>query len=172
MVSRFMKSPSLRWGLVKIHHCRQKESTCRRKYLGYFLMRTWSVSYAVWTFPWAWVWELAIPSFHPLWRARSSHIAVSLFWATNAASAFSLASSHVSMPELHLSASFWYWDVIFFASSRAMSARWWFSKASASRSFSSSVNSSAKFFSVSSLTSGSCFAQSALCMPSSIEEKK
>jgi len=138
-------------------------STKKKKGIGF--AGPWQVFYVDWTFPWEWVWDLATSSFHPLWRALSSHIAVNFFCATNAASDFSLASSQVSIPELHLSASFWYWDVIFLASSRTISARRWFSSASVSRSCNSSFSSSAKFFSASSVTSGSCFAQSAYYMP-------
>lgn len=113
-------------------------------------------SYIACTFPR----DLETPPFHPLCRALSSHTEVSLFCANKEASTLSLASSHVSIPELHLSASFWYWDVIFLASSNATSECCCFSNASDSRSFSSSDNSSAKLFCVSSLTSGSRFAQS------------
>lgn len=99
-------------------------------------------------------------SFHPFCRALNSHISDCCFCDNKANSAFSRASSQVSIPELHLSASFWYCDVSFLASRSAMSARCWLSKDSASRSFSSSDRSSEKFFSVSPVTSGSCFAQS------------
>lgn len=49
---------------------------------------------------------LVFSGFHPSSRALCSHKEVSFFCWTNATADFSLASSQVSMPELHLSASF------------------------------------------------------------------
>ena len=96
-------------------------------------------------------------SVHPCLRALSSHIAVIFFCAASVASAFSLVPSQVSIPILHLSASFWYWEDLFLASKRVLSTRRWFSWASASLSFSSSDN---RYVSISSLFPGSCFIQS------------
>ena len=57
-----------------------------------------------------------MPWLHPSSRARSSHNAESLSSSTRAASAFSLASSHVSIPMLHFSTSFLYCEEAFLTS--------------------------------------------------------
>jgi hypothetical protein len=107
---------------------------------------------------------LTFPGFHPSSRALSSHRAVNFFWLSSESADFSLASSHVSIPELHLSASFWYWEASFLASSNFTSASCWASVASSSLCFSSSISCSVKLFSVSSpdarpLTPLNCLAQ-------------